>query len=451
MPGSTTQMYPNQNFGKFFPNLWNNVREELNMQEKTNLFYLKIGIFALFLAICTKYYLLDILEKVFGQRRSYNALDFIIFMITYKSSSTDDYINFMRNYLKFDSNLYSINYFSNYFSSITREEIEKFHSLWLTECQKNNKLSGWLYFDGSNVDNQSKNIELSEPGYNKSLTNKNIIAFSYLVSETGLPLYFDLYRGGLVDSKAIHRTINFLTAHGINIKGVVLDRGYCTTECVNYLAENKIDFNIILKKNTEAYKNLSIQVGNEIKFNANNFVIGTKSFGTQVKTKLFAEQDVDFFVNFYFSIDKNYKEISSFLEKYNQEYERLSQAINNHEKNVSVSSDMTKYFKIIYTDDGRYIEYDINILQKKFDSSGFFAVASSTQDTLSETYNVLHQRDIIEKAFRALKSELDMDTLRVHSTERVYGKFFIAFLSSVLRYYIASYAKKNRFEYWTIN
>ena len=103
---------------------------------------------------------------------------------------------------------------------------------------------------------------------------------------------------------------------------------------------------------------------------------------------------------------------------------------------------MTKYFKIIYTDDGRYIEYDINILQKKFDSSGFFAVASSTQDTLSETYNVLHQRDIIEKAFRALKSELDMDTLRVHSTERVYGKFFIAFLSSVLRYYIASYAKK---------
>ena len=233
------------------------------------------------------------------------------------------------------------------------------------------------------------NVDLCEKGYNKSKTHKNIIAFTYAVSSSGLPIYYDVYRGGLVDAKALRRIIDFFIANKIEVKGVILDRGYCTENCLDYLRDNGINYKVILKSNTEAFKNLVIKAGKNIRLNANNLIKGTNLFGIQEKTKLFKNSKYENYVSLYFNVDKLGKDFNKFIKKYNEELNRLLNDIKNDEKEIKVSSEMKKYFSIIENNGKKEIVYNIDELQNKIDSEGFFAVASNIQDSAEETYYIV--------------------------------------------------------------
>ena len=51
----------------------------------------------------------------------------------------------------------------------------------------------------------------------------------------------------------------------------------------------------------------------------------------------------------------------------------------------------------------------------------------------SEAISTYRDRDIIEKLFKVLKSELDLDRFLVHSRNAVESKVFMAFLANIIR------------------
>ena len=51
----------------------------------------------------------------------------------------------------------------------------------------------------------------------------------------------------------------------------------------------------------------------------------------------------------------------------------------------------------------------------------------------SETISIYRDRDIIEKLFKVLKSELDLDRFLVHSRNAVESKVFMTFLANIIR------------------
>lgn len=52
--------------------------------------------------------------------------------------------------------------------------------------------------------------------------------------------------------------------------------------------------------------------------------------------------------------------------------------------------------------------------------------------TASEALSKYRDRDAIEKLFRTIKSLLGMDTVRIHGTESMEGKSFLAFLAAII-------------------
>ena len=51
----------------------------------------------------------------------------------------------------------------------------------------------------------------------------------------------------------------------------------------------------------------------------------------------------------------------------------------------------------------------------------------------SEAISIYRDRDIIEKLFKVLKSELDLDRFLVHSRNAVESKVFMTFLANIIR------------------
>ena len=441
-------MYPNENFKRFFPLEWAEAvaqNSEFKVNENadgTIPYHLTIGLYAVIFLICTKFHIIGLLGSIFGTFETAAILDFAMYSIRYGKSTANSFHDLMADSMVFSDKLLEDNDYSNLFKNLSREDIEKFLVQWAQFCVPTFSLdSVWIVIDGSNMDSQCKDVDLCEQGYNKSKSNKDIIAFSYAVTSFGLPVYYEVYRGGLVDAKALKRIVDFLTENKITVEGVILDRGYCTETCLNYLRENNINFKVILKSNTEGFKTVVLEAGQSIRLNANHLIKGTNLFGIQTKTKLFKTSSYDSFVSLYFNIDKLGRNFNKFIDKYNNEYDRLLQCIEKGE-DVTVSSDMANYFTIVEENGTKQVYRNLEQLQLAIDKEGFFAVASNVEDSAETTYNIIRSKIYVEKAFMILKSELGYGSMHVQNIDRIYGKFFVAFVACIIRYFLFSNAKE---------
>ena len=93
-----------------------------------------------------------------------------------------------------------------------------------------------------------------------------------------------------------------------------------------------------------------------------------------------------------------------------------------------------KYYLLKFDDNGYFQNYkrrDSNI-QKELDKFGYFVLIASEKMTASEALSKYRDRDAIEKLFRTIKNLFGMDTFRVHGTESMEGKSFLAFLAAIV-------------------
>ena len=161
---------------------------------------------------------------------------------------------------------------------------------------------------------------------------------------------------------------------------------------------------------------------------------------------MFKNSKYDHYVSLYFSADKFSKIFNKFIERYNNEFDRLSNAIKNGDQDVAVSQDMKKYFSIIDNNGKKEIICNIEQLQLEIDKEGFLAVASNVEDSAEETYYIVKSRIYVEKGFMAFKSQLGYGSMHVHDINRIYGKFFVAFVSCVHQF-TKCWKMKTNFKY----
>ncbi|MBR1635507.1 MAG: hypothetical protein IJ682_10660 [Lachnospiraceae bacterium] len=110
----------------------------------------------------------------------------------------------------------------------------------------------WLCIDGSNDDCRSTGVDIAEKGHAKSHKNVNIVSFTYAITNDGLPVTFEIYRGGLVDAKAMKKILDFLAECGISLRGVILDRGYCDRNTLKYLNSHSIPYSLSFSSNNSS-------------------------------------------------------------------------------------------------------------------------------------------------------------------------------------------------------
>lgn len=243
VPNSMTKMHPTSQYKKIFPKKW----EDLT-KEKVSPAVKKIGLFTLAQAINMKTGIKDILDDIYGPEIAGALIEQALYAILSHAHVVSAFSSKMEDELLYSSAAYSDSYYSDLFAhQMSKEQELQFKGKWIDSCKKDGAEEAWLCIDGSNDDCQSTGVDLAEKGMAKSHNNSNIVSFTYAVTTDGKPVFYEAYRGSLVDFKAMKSVIDFLSESGFMVKGVILDRGYCNSQVLRYLHDHSLSYIIMVK------------------------------------------------------------------------------------------------------------------------------------------------------------------------------------------------------------
>ena len=491
-PVEPGMMYPNDTYKLLY-------RDEYETQAHTKLPVgeLMIGMYASIKMIAEEIGLYEILTTVFGEKRAHMMLDYAAYTIVCHSNTSQHFEYRMSNMLLFSRTAYSDSVWSDYFSHITREEIQLFKDLWIEKCHERGLTSGFISADGSNDDCESEGIDEAAKGKSKSGKNRKIVGFMYAVSnQDGTPLTWEAYRGSYVDSTVFENMLQYLTLHHITPKALLLDRGFCNKKCLDLIKSNHMNFIVKLVESTSGCKNMLSQFLDSLKFNVRKRIPGEQLFGesSSRQIQLFKDKETKGYVHLYYDwknggerafalmdeVDAAKESLEQQIQKYNEEKDSMTaqkheseactkkrspaspSGTEEHpkasaesqpcedtgkstvassedekkqkERSLSIPTKLNKILKVLTLQDGhKSLAIDYDEYQKRVFEKGFFSIATSFQCVAAEAYAGYKLRDCPEKTFSTMKTQLGFHRFRTKLSKGLYGRGQVAFVAGILR------------------
>lgn len=433
---SKISMHPTSQYANIFPSLW----EQISNQTAKPVVK-KFGLYAACQAINSATGIKDILDRSYGVDRANAIMDYAVGSLLSHSNEASCLSNRMDHEMVYSKEMHSDSYYSRLFEeAMTYEQELQFRRSWALSCKKAGVDSVWLCIDGSNDDCQSTGVEIAEKGHAKSGKNINIVSFTYAVSPQGLPITYDVYRGGLVDAKAMKTILDFLADCGMAVQGVILDRGYCNAAVLQYLNERKISYVIMVKGQPQGYEKAVKECAHLIKMNAAYLIPHTYLFGCQRPVQLFnSYKHLDYLTIFY-DYRNGSERITALLKSVYEEMSRLEQLIKKDQKPV-IDKKYQKLLDICF-DPEPHVQIKAHELQPLIEEKGLYSIVTSSDMEPRLVHELYSSRNSSEIQYRLVKTQLGYGTLRVHCTASVRSRFTLGFISSILRYEIEMAAKK---------
>ena len=332
------------------------------------------------------------------------------------------------NYIPSDATL--SNFFNDY---LTHQRIKGFLEKWM-KLRLSDAKNAWIDidFDSTNFNVSSVNVESAEWGKAKideGLPQVNVAYF--LERKTGLPVYFDIYYGSIIDMEHCKTAVAKLKAVNPEVKAsFVMDRGYFSSSNLSYFEDNGFHY-LCMGKSTSEFKTMCstypyFRIGK-----AENRIYGTV-YGVKERRRVFKESSKEYYVYFYYDFSKVNEELprrqdlaeyaSSFLIGKKDKKGRIKDTYKNlvnleyDENNVIVSAEPN------YSD-----------LDKFRDECGYFWIISNEDMSAEDALNSYRHRDLVEKTFRGIKTETDLNKAYSRSDSAFEAKSLMGFLASILR------------------
>lgn len=432
---STTTMHPTSQYAQVFPALW-----EQAAKEQVKPAVKRIGMFSACQAINAQVGIKDILDAVYGVDHAGAIMDYAMYSIIHHTDDASAFASKMRNELTYSKAPFSDSYYSRLFEEgMSREQELLLRRGWALQCKENGTDTVWLCIDGSNDDCQSRGVELAEKGHAKSGKNTNIVSFTYAVTPDGRPVTYDVYRGGLVDAKAMKSVLDFLHECDIDVAGVILDRGYCSAEAVRYLIKHEMAYVIMVKGSPQGCEQMLLECGQQIKMNSEYLIPHTFLFGCQKQVQLFKNFNHKDYLTVFFDYRNSSDRITTLLKNMYGEMSRLEAAI---QKGGTPTID-SKYSKLLSITDGEepHVEIKTAELQSAIDEKGLYSIVTSSEMTPLQVHELYASRSSSETQYRLIKTQLGYGTIRVQCTAGVRARFAVGFIASILRYEIEKVSK----------
>ena len=222
VPGSLTEMHPTDGYREVFPDEWERATgEEVPPALK------KVGMRVALEAALESTGMRGCLVGAFGAPTADAVLDYAMNAVIHHTDAACSVESGLADQLPFSGEARDDSFYSRLFAEgMGGDGIVALKREWAKRCAGLGVEEVWLCIDGSNDDCKCEGVEIAERGHAKSRKAVKIVSFTYAVTEDGLPVTFEEYRGGLVDAKAMRRITGFLTGCGIRLRGIALDRGY---------------------------------------------------------------------------------------------------------------------------------------------------------------------------------------------------------------------------------
>ena len=345
---SDTEMHPNTNYRDCFPAEWKEATGEEASPDIR-----KFGMILTISTICENEHILRTLNKSIPEDFASAILDFAGYSIFFGNAAIEHFAASMQDQLLISTDSHDASYYDDLFKNQIKEEHAiAFRREWAEECLSQGDTDVWLCIESPMDEHESTGVEFVEQGFAAPDRNEPLVGYSFAVTEKGKPVTYEAYRGELIDRKTLESLIESVESYGFHIKGVILDRGYCNSNVIDYLRSKPILFIIALSRNVQAYKTIMEMDGNTLRLlPGDNQIEGTCLYGASEKLKLCKGSKEKDTVYLYYDTDNAFESIKAFLTKINKALMNIRKAISRNTSIPDIGKESRQYLEFVYPDD----------------------------------------------------------------------------------------------------
>lgn len=333
------------------------------------------------------------------------------------------------NYIPSESKL--SRFFTEYLS---HERISAFLEKWMEyRCSRlPNGSAIDIAFDSTSFNISSGHVLSAEYGKAKvdeGLPQVNVAYF--LDRKSGIPIYFDLYYGSIIDMSHCQVALEKIKAVKHDLKGsFVMDRGYFCSENIEYMSDSGYLFMCMGKSGRMLDKLIAANPRDNLCM-AQNRIYNT-IYGLKFKGKPFEKSRNEYFLYLYY----NEGDVATLAAAKQDSIEYISKHLagkkddkrrirNTYEKMINIAVDEDD----VITESSIRYEYLDNYRKE----CGYFWIISNEDLSLDDVLTSYRHRDMIEKQFMYAKSGADLNKTYSSDDAAFEAKSFMGFLSSILR------------------
>jgi len=294
-----------------------------------------------------------------------------------------------------------------------------------------------LVYDITSLSSRAKGISYLEWGYSRDGADLPQVNLSLVVDKgLGIPVAYDIAPGSVVDVTTLRETLSRLEGMGVSGYSLVMDRGFFSTGNIEALLDAGVSFLIpatgALKCVKEAYSALrkTIEVPEHSRIHG-----GELLFAADVALDVGGRAVPG---HGYFSPKRREDEVASFYRGLHEAVARLEAA---HVRSWHDWRELARHLARGYhkylgcrVTEGRFeVSYKRNAISARLNRCGLLILLHNDGASWQEALTAYRERDIVEKGFRSLKSELGALPLNAKREDTLRGGIFIAFLALAIR------------------
>ena len=297
-----------------------------------------------------------------------------------------------------------------------------------------------LFYDITSISSYTSAIQFFEYGHNRDGRPLPQVNLSLVVDKKrGIPLYYDLYPGSIVDVSTLKNTLEKLKALDVAGSTLILDRGFCSGPNLKALIDHQFQFIMPASRTFTVVKQTLSQLHRTITKSKNLQMFKDKALFAQPVSMTI--EGVTFKGYGYYSPHREQDERERFYQKLRATARYLEQfTLKPYMKPKEVFERHARYFvpylswKVV---DGRFvITLKDKAVSQRVNKMGLFILLYEGEFTWDECLSLYRSRDLVERSFDILKNDLDIMPLNIKKRESLCGLLFISFLSLLMRMHI---------------
>lgn len=422
-----SMMLPNEKYQGYFPDAV--LPEEREEAERSCC--LRIGSWVVIKHVLNEYHLQEMLFKPLGTNAGL-FLDLVAFSIIDQDNAGQYYPDYAFCHPLFTEQMkiYSDVTVSRLLMNVSRDQIISFLDDWNDGRDKKQRI--YVSYDSTNKNCQAGDIDFVEFG--KAKDDKGIPVFNVSLAfdkTNRVPLFYEEYPGSITDVSQFRCMVDKVIKYGYKKIGFILDRGYFSKENIQYMDANRYSFIIMTKGCKALVASIVDSIRNTFETDRKCTIRAYKAYGTTVTSRLY-EDDTE---NRYFHIFYNSSRQAAEREKLEQKIEHYRQFLEQHiGSDTQFGKTYLDYFSLYYKGKKLVgVQERSDVIQRELNLCGYFCIITSEKMTAEQALIQYKGRDISEKLFRADKSFLGGQSMRVQSSEAISTKIFIEFVALIVR------------------
>lgn len=426
----SSMMQPNENYLRFFPD--QALPEEEDRSSRSSC--LHIGTFVVIRQILKETGIQEILAEYFTEKDLGLFLDLATYSIITENNAAQYYPDYAFNHPLFTQNMriYSDSKVSSFLQSITFEQSSGFLNAWNSRHDHREKI--YISYDSTNKNCQAGDIEMAEFGHAKD--DKSLPIFNYAVAYDTTnrePLFYENYPGSINDVSQLQYMLDKAQSYGYKKIGFILDRGYFSKGNIEYMDQAGFSFVIMVKGMASFVSQLVRENKNTFEEEWLNNISDYGVYGKTIRKKLYLTDQKDRYFHLYYNSARASAEKRALEAKIESMRKYLMQHTN---EKKHFGPGFERYFDLHYDNEGEtflFPEPRLQVISEELKLCGYFVIITSEKMSAKDAIYLYKSRDTSEKLFRADKSYMGNQALRVYSDESASAKIFIEFIALILR------------------